>query len=110
MVRTLSGGNQQKIVIGKWLAADARILLLDEPTRGIDVNAKFEIYHLIAGLVDKGVSVIMASSELPELLAMSDRIIVLAAGRKVAELTTRDTDQVEIMRHAVALASTEAAA
>jgi ABC-type sugar transport system ATPase subunit len=109
-VRTLSGGNQQKIVIGKWLAANARILLLDEPTRGIDVNAKFEIYQLIHGLVEKGVSVIMASSELPELLALSDRIVVLAAGRKVAELTARETDQVEIMRHAVALATTGAAA
>jgi ABC-type sugar transport system ATPase subunit len=102
-VRTLSGGNQQKIVIGKWLAADARILLLDEPTRGIDVNAKFEIYQLISGLVEKGVSVVMASSELPELLALSDRIVVLAAGRQVAELSARDTTQVEIMRHAVNL-------
>jgi ABC-type sugar transport system ATPase subunit len=101
-VRTLSGGNQQKIVIGKWLAADARILLLDEPTRGIDVNAKFEIYQLIAGLVQKGVSVIMASSELPELLALSDRILVIAGGREVAELKASETDQVEIMRHAVA--------
>jgi ABC-type sugar transport system ATPase subunit len=109
-VRTLSGGNQQKIVIGKWLAANARILLLDEPTRGIDVNAKFEIYQLIHGLVEKGVSVIMASSELPELLALSDRIVVLAAGRKVAELAARETDQVEIMRHAVALTATGAAA
>jgi ABC-type sugar transport system ATPase subunit len=101
-VRTLSGGNQQKIVIGKWLAADARILLLDEPTRGIDVNAKFEIYQLIAGLVQKGVSVIMASSELPELLALSDRILVIAGGRQVADLKASETDQVEIMRHAVA--------
>jgi ABC-type sugar transport system ATPase subunit len=109
-VRTLSGGNQQKIVIGKWLAANARILLLDEPTRGIDVNAKFEIYQLIHGLVEKGVSVIMASSELPELLALSDRIVVLAAGRKVAELDARATDQVEIMRHAVAFTATGAAA
>ena len=101
-VRTLSGGNQQKIVIGKWLAANARILLLDEPTRGIDVNAKFEIYQIINELVEKGVSVIVASSELPELLALSDRIIVLSAGRQVAELSARDTDQIEIMRHAVA--------
>ncbi len=102
-VRTLSGGNQQKIVIGKWLAANARILLLDEPTRGIDVNAKFEIYQLINGMVEKGVSIVMASSELPELLALSDRIVVLAAGRQVAELSARDTSQVEIMRHAVNL-------
>ena len=101
-VGTLSGGNQQKIVIGKWLGANARILLLDEPTRGIDVNAKFEIYQLINGLVEKGVSIIMASSELPELLALSDRILVLAAGRQVAELSARETSQVDIMRHAVA--------
>jgi ABC-type sugar transport system ATPase subunit len=100
-VRTLSGGNQQKIVIGKWLAAGTRILLLDEPTRGIDVNAKFELYQLIGHLVEDGVSVVLVSSELPELLALSDRILVLAGGRKVAELETAATDQVEIMRYAV---------
>ncbi len=108
-VGTLSGGNQQKVVIGKWLAADARILLLDEPTRGIDVNAKFELYQLISNLVESGVSVIMASSDLPELFALSDRIVVLAGGRKVAELNTAETDQVEVMRHAVGAAVGEAA-
>ncbi|HEY1945022.1 MAG TPA: sugar ABC transporter ATP-binding protein [Roseiarcus sp.] len=101
-VRNLSGGNQQKIVIGKWLAAQSRILLLDEPTRGIDVSAKFELYQLIDSLARQGVSIIMASSELPELLALSDRILVLAEGRLVAELDARKTNQVEIMRHAVA--------
>ncbi len=100
-VLTLSGGNQQKIVVGKWLAAQARILLLDEPTRGIDVNAKFELYQLVDGLSHQGVSVIMASSELQELLALSDRILVLAEGRLSAELKTSETDQVEIMRYAV---------
>jgi ABC-type sugar transport system ATPase subunit len=108
-VGTLSGGNQQKVVIGKWLAADARILLLDEPTRGIDVNAKFEIYQLVSNLVRDGVSVIMASSDLPELFALADKIIVLAGGRKVAELKTADTSQVEIMRYAVGAAAGEAA-
>ncbi|MDR3495015.1 MAG: sugar ABC transporter ATP-binding protein [Ancalomicrobiaceae bacterium] len=100
-VATLSGGNQQKVVIGRWLAANTRILLLDEPTRGIDVNAKFELYQVIRGLTAKGVSVVMASSELPELLALSDRILVMAFGRTVAELDAATTDQVEIMRHAV---------
>lgn len=101
-VGTLSGGNQQKVVIGRWLAAGTRILLLDEPTRGIDVNAKFELYQVIRGLTESGVSVVMASSELPELLALSDRILVMAEGRKVIELDAGATDQVEIMRHAVA--------
>jgi ABC-type sugar transport system ATPase subunit len=101
LVRTLSGGNQQKVVLGKWLAAESRILLLDEPTRGIDINAKFELYQLIRELVGKGMSVIMASSELPELLALSDRILVMTEGRKAAELDAASTDQIEIMRHAV---------
>ncbi len=108
-VATLSGGNQQKVVIGKWLAANTRILLLDEPTRGIDVNAKFELYQLISDLVEGGVSVIMASSDLPELFALTDRIVVLAAGHKVAELDTAHTDQVELMRYAVGTVSGEAA-
>jgi ABC-type sugar transport system ATPase subunit len=102
LVRTLSGGNQQKVVIGKWLAAGTRILLLDEPTRGIDINAKFEHYQLVRDLTAKGMSVIMASSEMPELLALSDRILVMSEGRLVAELDAAKTYQVEIMRHAVA--------
>jgi ribose transport system ATP-binding protein len=79
------------------------------PTRGIDVNAKFELYQLVAELARKGVSVIMASSELPELFALTDRIVVLANGHKVAELKTAETDQVEIMRYAVGTANGEAA-
>lgn len=98
----LSGGNQQKIVIGKWLAAGTRILLLDEPTRGVDVNAKAEIYRIIDELAQEGVAVIMASSELPEVLGISDRVLVLAQGRQTALLETRKTSQVEIMQYAVA--------
>ncbi|HWA18376.1 MAG TPA: sugar ABC transporter ATP-binding protein [Devosia sp.] len=101
LVRTLSGGNQQKVVMGKWLAAGTRILLLDEPTRGIDINAKFEIYQLIHELASKGMSVIMVSSDMPELLALSDRILVMAEGLPVTILDGATADQVEIMRHAV---------
>jgi ribose transport system ATP-binding protein len=85
MVKTLSGGNQQKIVISKCLATNPKVLMLDEPTRGIDVNAKNEIYKLIAGLAADGLGIIMVSSELPEILALSDRILVMAEGRITAE-------------------------
>jgi ABC-type sugar transport system ATPase subunit len=104
-VAQLSGGNQQKVVIGKWLAADVKILLLDEPTRGVDVNAKAEIYRLITQLAAQGMAVLVASSELPEILSITDRIIVLARGRQAAELETARTTQVEIMHHAVAAAA-----
>jgi ABC-type sugar transport system ATPase subunit len=99
----LSGGNQQKVVVGKWLAAGTTILLLDEPTRGVDVNAKAEIHRLVAELASGGAAVIVASSELPEILAISDRILVLAQGRQVALLETAKTDQIEVMRHAVSV-------
>ena len=100
-VGDLSGGNQQKVVIGKWLAAGIRVLLLDEPTRGVDVNAKAEIYRLIDELAKAGVAVIVASSELPEVLGISDRVLVLAQGRCAAILETAHASQVEIMRYAV---------
>jgi ribose transport system ATP-binding protein len=83
-VRLLSGGNQQKVVLGKWLAGDARIFIFDEPTRGVDVGAKIEIYHLMNTLTAKGAGIIMISSELPELLGMSDRILVMKGGRITA--------------------------
>ncbi|RKP57712.1 sugar ABC transporter ATP-binding protein [Pararobbsia silviterrae] len=105
VVRTLSGGNQQKIVLAKWLAARSRILLLDEPSRGVDINAKFEIHQLIRSLVDEGVSVIMASSDMLELLSLSDRILVMAEGRAVKVLTADEASQVEVMRYAVPRAS-----
>lgn len=98
----LSGGNQQKIVIGKWLASGVKVLLLDEPTRGVDVNAKAEIYRLIDELAQSGVAIIVASSELPEVLGISDRVLVLSQGHQTALLETGSTDQVEIMKYAVA--------
>jgi ribose transport system ATP-binding protein len=83
---TLSGGNQQKVVLGKWLETNPRVLLLDEPTRGIDVGAKAEIYRLIEALKERGIAIVLASSELPELMALSDRILVLREGRPTALL------------------------
>ncbi|MFG1960244.1 sugar ABC transporter ATP-binding protein [Nonomuraea sp. NPDC049028] len=101
-VRTLSGGNQQKVVIGKWLEADAGVLILDEPTRGIDVGAKVEIYQLINQLTASGHAVLMISSDLPEVLGMSDRILVMARGRLVGELSAAEATQDGVMALAVA--------
>ncbi len=84
-VKELSGGNQQKVVLAKWLLAKARLLILDEPTRGVDVATKVDIYHLIGGLADQGVGIILISSELPEILGMCDRILVMREGRLVGE-------------------------
>ena len=88
-VDTLSGGNQQKVVIGKWLATAPRVLLLDEPTRGIDVGAKREIYDLIFRLAREGLAIVVVSSELPELLLLADRILVMSEGRQTAILSPR---------------------
>ncbi|WP_113700985.1 sugar ABC transporter ATP-binding protein [Nonomuraea lactucae] len=103
-VRTLSGGNQQKVVIGKWLVAGARVLILDEPTRGVDVGARVEIYQLVNALTAAGDAVLMISSDLPEILGMSDRILVMARGRLVGELPADGATQDDVM----ALAVTEA--
>ena len=92
-VRTLSGGNQQKVVLGRWLSRRPRVLLLDEPTRGIDVRTKREIYALIGALAAEGVAVVVVSSELPELLLLSDRIVVLREGRPVQEFLRGATEQ-----------------
>jgi inositol transport system ATP-binding protein len=100
-VTFLSGGNQQKVVIGKVLLASPDIIILDEPTRGIDVGAKFEIYKLISQLVSDGIAVIMISSELPEILGMSDRILVLSKGKQTALLNKEEATQETIMRYAV---------
>jgi len=98
LVRNLSGGNQQKVVIGKWLTADTDILIFDEPTRGIDVGAKSEIYKLLNELAHQGKSIIMISSELPEILRMSHRIVVMCEGRITGELTAGEATQEGIMR------------
>ena len=100
-VLTLSGGNQQKVVIAKWMTTAPKIVLFDEPTRGIDVKAKGSIYNLIGGMVDRGIAVVMVSSELPELLMVSDRILVMSEGAQTAVLQTSETSQEEIMRYSM---------
>ncbi|MFI1434577.1 sugar ABC transporter ATP-binding protein [Streptomyces lydicus] len=99
--RTLSGGNQQKLVIGKWLLADTRLLILDEPTRGIDVGAKVEIYQLINELTASGRAVLMISSDLPEVLGMSDRVLVMSQGRLAGELSADEATQDAVMELAL---------
>jgi len=96
-IRSLSGGNQQKVIIGRWLLTDPEVLLLDEPTRGIDVGAKYEIYQLIIDLANKGKTVIMVSSEMPELLGVCDRIVVMSGGRVAGEVDAKNTTQEAIM-------------
>ena len=96
-VGNLSGGNQQKVLLAKWMFAEPDILILDEPTRGIDVGAKYEIYCIINDLVSEGKSVIMISSELPEVLGMSDRIYVMNEGKIAGELTRQEATQERIM-------------
>ena len=98
MVGNLSGGNQQKVVLAKWLASDSRIVIFDEPTRGIDVGAKVEVYQLMNQLISRGVGIIMISSELPELLAMSDRILVMHEGRITGELSHEEASQEKVLR------------
>jgi ribose transport system ATP-binding protein len=104
-VRLLSGGNQQKVVLGKWLAGQARIFIFDEPTRGVDVGAKVEIYHLMNRLTAAGAGIIMISSELPELLGMSDRLVVMHRGRIRAEFTSADATEERVLTAALGLAS-----
>ena len=99
-VKFLSGGNQQKVVIGKWLTADTDILIFDEPTRGIDVGAKSEIYKLLNDLVERGKSIIMISSELPEILRMSHRVVVMCEGRITGTLSAKEMTQEKIMKFA----------
>jgi ribose transport system ATP-binding protein len=104
-VRLLSGGNQQKVVLGKWLAGDARIFIFDEPTRGVDVGAKVEIYNLMNRLTDRGAGIIMISSELPEVLGMSDRILVMHRGRVSGEFAAAEATQERVLAAALGLAS-----
>ena len=103
IVKNLSGGNQQKVILGKWLAANSELIIFDEPTRGIDVGAKYEIYKLINHLVENGKTVLLISSEMEELMGMSDRIIVLAEGNITGELRREEFDQTSIMRLASAM-------
>jgi methyl-galactoside transport system ATP-binding protein len=98
LIKDLSGGNQQKVLIARWLLTEPEILILDEPTRGIDVGAKFEIYTIITELAKQGKSIIMISSEMPELLGMSDRIMVMCEGKLSGIIEGKEATQEEIMR------------
>ena len=100
-VGTLSGGTQQKVVLAKWLDADVDVLILDEPTRGIDIGAKQEIYQLINELCAQGLAIVVISSELPEVLALSNRVLVMHQGRIAAELDGSTATEEQIMSHAV---------
>jgi rhamnose transport system ATP-binding protein len=105
MTNKLSGGNQQKVVVSKWLASSPKLLIMDEPTRGIDVGAKAEIHRLMSRLAAQdGLAILMISSELPEILAMSDRILVMREGRLVGEFTREEATQ-EMIAHAMMGAS-----
>ena len=100
MIGNLSGGNQQKVLISRWLLTNPEIIILDEPTRGIDVGSKSEIHKMISRLAQQGVAVIMISSELPEILGMSDRIMVMYEGRITGEVSREEASQELIMRYA----------
>jgi ribose transport system ATP-binding protein len=99
-VATLSGGNQQKVLISRWVRVCKRVLILDEPTRGVDVGAKFEIYRVIRELASTGTAIILVSSELPEALAMSDRLVVMREKRVVHEFSAHGHTQEEVMSYA----------
>lgn len=99
-IRALSGGNQQKVILGRWLLTEPEVLLLDEPTRGIDVGAKYEIYQLIIDLANKGKVVIVVSSEMPELLGICDRILIMSGGRLAGEVSAEEATQEQIMTYA----------
>jgi rhamnose transport system ATP-binding protein len=103
-VSTLSGGNQQKVVLAKWLATDPRLLIVDEPTRGIDVGTKAEVHRLLSDLAGRGIAILMISSELPEVLGMADRVLVMREGRITAELSRSEADPESVMHAATASA------
>ena len=100
LIKNLSGGNQQKVLVGRWLLSDCDILILDEPTRGVDVGAKYEIYKIMRDLVKKGKAIIMVSSEMPELLGMSDRVMIMREGRLSGILEKDEVSQEEVMKFA----------
>ena len=97
LTATLSGGNQQKVVLGKWLATEPRVLIIDEPTRGIDVGTKAEVHRLLSELAGRGMGILMISSELPEVLGMADRVLVMREGRITAELDRADATSESVM-------------
>ena len=105
LIRDLSGGNQQKVILSRWLMTLPDILIMDEPTRGIDVGAKFEIYTIMCELAAAGKGIIMVSSEMPELIGMSHRVMVLCAGRLTGILEKADVTQEEIMKLATQFAA-----
>ena len=96
----LSGGNQQKVVLAKWLATEPKLLILDEPTRGIDVGTKAEVHRLMGELASRGLAVLMISSELPEVLGMADRVLVMHEGRLTSELSREEADEERVIRAA----------
>jgi ABC-type sugar transport system ATPase subunit len=98
IVATLSGGNQQKVALAKWLSTESKIVLLDEPTVGIDVGAKSEIYQLVAALAREGVACLLISSDIPEILSLSSRVVVMRKGRIVGELDPRTATEEDILR------------
>jgi inositol transport system ATP-binding protein len=100
-IGSLSGGNQQKVLLARWLMLDSDLLILDEPTRGVDVGAKLEIYNIMMDLAKQGYAILMISSELPELLGMCDRIYIMSQGYMAGELARRDFSQEAIMEMAV---------
>ena len=99
---TLSGGNQQKVVVGKWLVRNSRVVIFDEPTRGIDVGAKVEIYNLMNQLKKQGIAVMFVSSEMPEVMGIADRIVVMCDGRITGELDAKEATQDQILKYATA--------
>jgi inositol transport system ATP-binding protein len=100
LIKLLSGGNQQKVLVSRWLLTDPQILMIDEPTRGIDVGAKAEIHRLMSGLVGEGKAILMVSSEMPEILGMSDRILVMSGGRLRAEFDRAEATQEKVLEAA----------
>jgi ribose transport system ATP-binding protein len=97
LVRTLSGGNQQKVVLARWLLGSTKVLMLDEPTRGVDVGARSELYALVRRLASEGLGVLLVSSEVPEVLGLSDRVLVLREGRVVHEAPAQDLDEATVL-------------
>jgi len=110
MVVNMSGGNQQKVIVARWLSLGVKVFIMDEPTRGIDVGSKAEIYQIMTNLADQGVAIVMISSELPEVLGMSDRVVVMREGRVVADLPREQATEETVMDYAVGQKGAEAVA